>query len=80
MLPVLVAVADQHGCRTGRVQITLITKLLDVALLVCMAGLPTRGESIWLLIIAHVMRSSFANCNKYARAAACKFPCHMLGS
>ena len=58
-------------CRTGRVQVTLATKLLDVGLLVLLTRVPTHGTlNICLLIAIHLVRTSVANCVKCGLRAA----------
>ncbi len=52
-------------CRLGRVQTALITRALDVLLLVTMAYIPVGSRMSWqtaALVCTHILRSSCANC------------------
>ncbi|KAK9864374.1 hypothetical protein WJX84_002708 [Apatococcus fuscideae] len=57
--------ADRIGRRLGRVQTALITRALDVVLLVAMAYVPVGHPMSWqtaALVCIHILRSSCANC------------------
>ena len=49
---------------TGRVQLTLVTKVLDAGLLVLMAKLPSHGRFVPALLAIHLIRFSVANCSR----------------
>ena len=53
-----------RACRTGRVQVTLVTRLADVAMLLAMAALPPQGSMIGFLIALHLTRMATANCTR----------------
>ena len=54
------------SCRVGRVQLSLVTRLLDVALLVAMALLPATAstQSRGTMVTLHLFRTSMANCTR----------------
>ena len=45
-------------------QVTLVTRLADVAMLLAMAALPPQGSMIGFLIALHLMRMATANCTR----------------
>ena len=54
------------SCRVGRVQLSLVTRLLDVGLLMAMALLPATAsaQSRATMITLHLCRTSMANCTR----------------
>ena len=45
-------------------QVTLVTRLADVAMMLTMAVLPPQGPMIGLLVAVHLVRMATANCTR----------------
>ena len=57
-------------------QVTLVTRLADVAMLLAMAALPPQGSMIGMLIALHLMRMATANCTRCVLILTPYYPLH----
>ena len=59
-----VAVAPHYYCGIGKLGFNLLTRVLDVFLMVLLALLPARPDraAATMLCVVHVFRSAVANC------------------
>ena len=55
----------QCTCRIGRLQVNLLTRLADIALLCDMAWVPAGADHHReVLVLLHLSRTAFANCGR----------------
>lgn len=58
-------VAQKSGKRIGRVQVSLITRMIDIVLLILLAKIPTLTDTEKRVLVAiHLSRMAFANCTR----------------
>ena len=55
----------QFTCRIGRLQVNLVTRLVDIVLLCAMAWVPAGSDYHREVLVAlHLSRTAFANCGR----------------
>ena len=73
----------QFWCRIGRVGVSILTRAMDIVLMIVLAYLPPQGGTwaLTALIGSHLLRKAVANCTRplLRRCADCPSSLRSLG-